>query len=68
VCSHRAFYRVVGQRKADDQGEGGSSDGTSMVPVTGDENREGRRWGATVFRGGRGGGGEVTPWCRRRMI
>jgi hypothetical protein len=36
-----AFYRAVGQRKADGQGEGGGIDGTSMTPITRDENGEG---------------------------
>jgi hypothetical protein len=59
-CSHRAFYRVVGQRKVGGQGEGGSGSGTSMMPVTGDGNREGRRWGAAVFKGEEG---EEAPRC-----
>jgi hypothetical protein len=34
-------YMVVGQQKLGIQGEGGSSGGTSMMPVMGDENEEG---------------------------
>jgi hypothetical protein len=41
VCSHHAFYRVIGHRKADSQGEGGSVGGTSMMMVMRDGNREG---------------------------
>jgi hypothetical protein len=33
-CSRCTFYSVVGQRKVDDHGEGGSGGGTSMTPVT----------------------------------
>jgi hypothetical protein len=37
------------RRKADDQGEGGSGDGTSMMHVTGDENGEGEAIGCGHF-------------------
>jgi hypothetical protein len=39
-CSHCTFYRVVGRQKMGGRGEGGSSGGTSMAPVTGDGNGE----------------------------
>jgi hypothetical protein len=61
-----AFYRVVRRRKADGRGEGGSGGGTSMAPVTGDENREGDVMGCGHFRRGRGGGGEAAPRCGRQ--
>jgi hypothetical protein len=36
------------------QGEADNSGGTSTVPVIGDGTWKGRRWGASVFGGGRG--------------
>jgi hypothetical protein len=42
---------------------GGSGGGTSMVPVTGDENAEGEAMGCGHFRRERGGGGEAVPQC-----
>jgi hypothetical protein len=50
-----------------DQGMGGSGDGTSMAPITRDQNGEGEAMGCNRFQMGRGGGGETTPWCWRRM-
>jgi hypothetical protein len=35
------FYRVIERRKAGGQGEGGSGNRTSMVPVVRNENGEG---------------------------
>jgi hypothetical protein len=64
--SRRAFYRVVGWRKAGDQGEGGNDSGTSMALVTGDWNREGEALQCNRFWRGRGGGGEAVPQCWRR--
>jgi hypothetical protein len=47
------------------QGEGGSDRRTSMASVIGHENREGEAMRCGHFRRGRGGGGEVAPWCWR---
>jgi hypothetical protein len=47
--------------------EGASIGGISMVPVTGDGNGEGEAMGCSHFWRGRGAGGEVAPWCQRRM-
>jgi hypothetical protein len=53
------------RRKAGGQVEGGSSGGTSMTLVTGDENGEGEAMGCGRFQRGRGGGGVVALRCRR---
>jgi hypothetical protein len=53
-CSHRTFYRVVGQQKAGDQGEGGSGSGTSMTLVTGGGNMKGEAMECDYFRGEEG--------------
>jgi hypothetical protein len=53
---------LYGHRAADDQGEGGSNDGTSMVPI-GDGNGEGEAMGCGRFQRGRRGGGEEAPRC-----
>jgi hypothetical protein len=50
----------------DSQGEGSSDSGTSMAPITGDENGEGEAMGCDRFQRGRGGGGEAAPRYRRR--
>jgi hypothetical protein len=39
-----------------------------MVPVIGDENREGEAMRCGRFQRGRGGGGEAAPRCRWRTI
>jgi hypothetical protein len=62
-CSHLAFYKVVGRRKASGHEEGGSGGGTSMAPITGDGNGKGEAMERGRFQRGRGGGGEVAPWC-----
>jgi hypothetical protein len=49
-----AVYMVVGRRKVGIQGEGGSSGGTSMVSVMGDENEEGDVMECGHFRRGVG--------------
>jgi hypothetical protein len=49
------------------RGEGGSSGGTSMAPVTGDGNGEEETMWCGHFQRERGGGGKATPWCRRWM-
>jgi hypothetical protein len=49
-----AFYRVVEWRNAGGRGEGGSGIGTSVAPVTGDENGEREAMGCGHFRRGRG--------------
>jgi hypothetical protein len=67
MCSRRAFYRVVGRRKAGGQGEGGSGGGTSITPVTGVGNRERLVMGCSYVWRGRRGGGEAAPRCQRRM-
>jgi hypothetical protein len=66
MCSHHTFYRVIRWQKAGSQGEGGSGGGTSIALVTGDGNREGEAMGCSYFQRGRGGEGEVAPWCRRQ--
>jgi hypothetical protein len=43
------FYMAVGRQKAEGQGEGGSSSGTSMVLVMGDRNGEGEAMGCGYF-------------------
>jgi hypothetical protein len=48
VLSSR-LLRAVGRRKADNQGEGGNSGGTSMVVVMEDENGEGEAIGCSCF-------------------
>jgi hypothetical protein len=48
-CSHRAFYRIVGWRKVDNQGEEGNGGGTSMTLVTEDGNGEGETMGCGCF-------------------
>jgi hypothetical protein len=48
------------------QWEGCRDDGTSMTPVTRDENGEGETMGCGHFWRGRGGGGEAAPWYRRQ--
>jgi hypothetical protein len=48
------------------QGERGSDDGTSMVPVMRYENREGEVLRCYRFRMGRGEGGEAAPRCQMR--
>jgi hypothetical protein len=67
VCSRRTFYRVVGWRKADGQGEGGSDGRTSMASVTGDGNGEGEVMGCGRFQRGREGGGDAAPQCHSWM-
>jgi hypothetical protein len=59
--SHRAFYRVVGRRKASSQGEGDSSGGTSMASVMGDRNREWEVMGCGVFQRGKRQGSSTVP-------
>jgi hypothetical protein len=55
---------LLQERRAVESGRsegGGSGGGTSMAPVTGDENRKGRQWGIAVFGGGRRRGGSTVP-------